>query len=972
MSPNNGKAEIAAGVGGGVYGYANPRDMDGDGDIDDRDRQQTAAAYGMGGLITVGTSRGLLSKAPINAGRHPVQSTFGGVKAKTADLKLQRIAQDMEKAGASRDQIWKETGWFKGNDGKWRFEIDDSGSKMLPPIDYRNTKGWKAKKGTGRDKGRWIVYDQHGRGVGNTSIENDPTPQDAIDVVSRNFRIFGTGNQLGNQLGHPELYKAYPDLAKIQTRIGRSPTEEGFHESYANSPWLEGITASAPDDAGVRSVLLHEAGGHGVQAREGFATGGSPDVSMIDDVEAIGNAYNNTGRPWNELDGNMQDNILRNAAMDRYRRLAGEVEARNVQTRRDFTPEERRARPPWTTQDVPDEQQIVRYGSGQANSIFGGGRKPPSAHDVPAKLGDQKPTANELRISQTINSLRARNIGDAAVSEHLATFGINIAPDRIEHFARMTKAQPSHAMSPDRVDDFVAKGRELRELRALQFSDDEIAKRLGIGSAPKALREQLFDSYERAYRSEESFTEIPATSQKAIAAEAKRLPPPTQASFGGSPGKPGGKGPPAVGPKGPPRKPRPVESRREAPRGSKPFSDPRLSPGENKTAEMVFNGYSYDEIADEMMTSVDVVKRQAMLAQRKLGDDVKLPRPGMGRRPPGTTKREAINEMFAGGLDNVTIAERAGVPIGTVRTYRSYWKQGSGAPVANVNGASYNPPAMPERPFEADYPQKDWPDGVPTDAQGRLVLDMEGRPLDQNSVVVGRTKAPGVGPKSEADQTLRDRIAVIQTLKQAGSSLERVPRSADQTSGSWSPNFDANGRFTGRGSARITDDLDRPIAGLDDQEVITLSHELAHSIDFRAKPARNVGGFNKREWGIDHRNPDKMPPASASKIESQLQRVYRDLNNPIDGEVKIRTPRDHGYDAVDADRELWAEAIRAYMWDPNYIKTVAPDVAFMIRHHVNRNSSLRKTIQFNSAPIVGIGGLGLAGAVAASGQNDQR
>jgi hypothetical protein len=34
---------------------------------------------------------------------------------------------------------------------------------------------------------------------------------------------------------------------------------------------------------------------------------------------------------------------------------------------------------------------------------------------------------------------------------------------------------------------------------------------------------------------------------------------------------------------------------------------------------------------------------------------------------------------------------------------------------------------------------------------------------------------------------------------------------------------------------QIADDLDRPIVGLNDQEVITLSHELAHSIDFKAK-----------------------------------------------------------------------------------------------------------------------------------------
>jgi len=414
-------------------------------------------------------------------------------------------------------------------------------------------------------------------------------------------------------------------------------------------------------------------------------------------------------------------------------------------------------------------------------------------------------------------------------------------------------------------------------------------------------------------------------------------------------------------------KPKPVEARRPAPRGNKPFSDPRLSPGENKTAEMILNGYSYEEIADEMMTTVQVVGVQATKAQKKLGADVLLPRPGRGKRTPGSTKLDAAFELFDSGVLNAQIAERLGMPIANVRNYRSRWKEQGRAPVASVEGAMYNPPAMPERPFEADYPRSAWPDGPPVDAQGRLTQDMDRKPLAQNSVIIGRNKAPGYGQGSEADRPLRDRIAVIQTLKQTGSSIERVPRSTNKTSGGWAPHFDTNGRFTGRGSAQIVDDLDRPIAGLDDQEVIVLSHELAHSIDFKASPARNVGGFNDRKWGIEHNTP-QMPPELKAEYQSQLERIYSDLNNPVDGEVTIRSPKDHGYDAIDADRELWAEAIRAYMYDPTYIKTVAPDVAFMIRDHVNRNSSLRKTISFNAIPtIVGVGGLGL-GAMALSGQ----
>jgi hypothetical protein len=56
------------------------------------------------------------------------------------------------------------------------------------------------------------------------------------------------------------------------------------------------------------------------------------------------------------------------AAFKAYRRTAGETEARNVQTRMDMTAAERRAKAPWTTQDVPDDQQIVRFG-GKDNNV---------------------------------------------------------------------------------------------------------------------------------------------------------------------------------------------------------------------------------------------------------------------------------------------------------------------------------------------------------------------------------------------------------------------------------------------------------------------------------------------------------------------------------------------------------------------------------------------------------------------------
>lgn len=52
--------------------------------------------------------------------------------------------------------------------------------------------------------------------------------------------------------------------------------------------------------------------------------------------------------------------ITRKSAYDQYHRVAGEVEARNVEYRRKMTAEQRRKTPPWDTQDVYDHLQLLR------------------------------------------------------------------------------------------------------------------------------------------------------------------------------------------------------------------------------------------------------------------------------------------------------------------------------------------------------------------------------------------------------------------------------------------------------------------------------------------------------------------------------------------------------------------------------------------------------------------------------------
>lgn len=57
--------------------------------------------------------------------------SVGGIKAKTADVGRLADAERMEQGGADSETVRRETGWYRGYDGKWRFEIDDSKMRFI-------------------------------------------------------------------------------------------------------------------------------------------------------------------------------------------------------------------------------------------------------------------------------------------------------------------------------------------------------------------------------------------------------------------------------------------------------------------------------------------------------------------------------------------------------------------------------------------------------------------------------------------------------------------------------------------------------------------------------------------------------------------------------------------------------------------------------------------------------------------------
>jgi hypothetical protein len=313
---------------------------------------------------------------PIDGGKKPPpkgpptkpinKMTFGGINAKTADKQALSRAQQMEGQGASREDIWNATGWFKGKDGKWRFEIDDSGFKGRVSSVLRG-------KGELKD----FFHDADAGGA-YPEIAKAPTKRSAE---------FGGGydHEGGGRIefsGNPATRSSGRSVAAHE-RQHAIQHAEGFSEG--GSPSLSPYKFQDPADQAKWDTLASEArsimrevdiGELSWRAKNAARVRAEPDIPESVRRHHLANEPGANLRAYldryNELRAELDAMMPRAlSGEETYIRLAGEVEARNVQKRLNFSPEKRRRIPPWKTEDVSRDQQIVRFGSGRSDSRGG-------------------------------------------------------------------------------------------------------------------------------------------------------------------------------------------------------------------------------------------------------------------------------------------------------------------------------------------------------------------------------------------------------------------------------------------------------------------------------------------------------------------------------------------------------------------------------------------------------------------------
>ena len=310
---------------------------------------------------------------------------FGGPQAENADTLALGKAKEMEQSGTDGETIRRQTGWFKGADGKWRFEISDKEAEILPSALEHFAKYLAAKYESS------YAYRESEELRQNPTKYKPEVQKELIKIYENNLKkanqeMFELGDELrlGDVLKHDKLFKAYPYLRDVKITVSDMDAS-GSYYPYHNEIVLDADMFDArkhkynkayPQEkrtAEIKKVLMHEIQ-HAIQEKEGFAKGGNPeqfadrtrqaeikrDLTKLKEREQAGEDVSEE-----IAQAEFELNSIKEGQTDKYLHLAGEMEARNTERRANLSEQERQDTPPQDTQDYKDSDAIVVFGGTQ-------------------------------------------------------------------------------------------------------------------------------------------------------------------------------------------------------------------------------------------------------------------------------------------------------------------------------------------------------------------------------------------------------------------------------------------------------------------------------------------------------------------------------------------------------------------------------------------------------------------------------
>ena len=359
---------------------------------------------------------------------HDVRFSFAGESALNADNKMLQKAKEMYDDFERSEDIRKETGWHRGTDGKWRFEIDDSRMKVFTDGDAL------FRKAHPEYVRLQDLYEKFWKGDISDAEQKELTDLNETwgsEKARLHTRLLRGNAHLADIIQHDVLFENYPQLAEVTVKIGDLDGLNGASGAYV----VNGSEIRIDEDlfkdeyrtAKRDGTLVHEIQ-HAIQDIEEFAKGANldtlsvaadrteakattasyryeaasdnlldaleeagyfdkygddVDITSEDELARIKNEYKGSDskieklvdefeeqrKQYDEVNGKSRD--LRNmSAKDFYKYAAGEVEARDSANRLNYDSEERRVNRPDIDSPTVLVEDYTRYSLPDEESIM--------------------------------------------------------------------------------------------------------------------------------------------------------------------------------------------------------------------------------------------------------------------------------------------------------------------------------------------------------------------------------------------------------------------------------------------------------------------------------------------------------------------------------------------------------------------------------------------------------------------------
>ncbi len=210
-------------------------------------------------------------------GSNGKQHLLGGETSVVANNKTLAEARRMNLKGEPQSEIFKKTGWYKGIDKRWRYEIPDDNARFVRKGDLvfkKDHPDYARYRELLDIQNRYILEMEGGRELTEAEKkEYEKLKNIWSNTFTQNGKVTpdaGTQDRLEAYFDHPELYEAYPQLKDLRIVFKKDISEYGSYDRKNKTITIR----DGMDNSFTLYTLLHEVQ-HAVQDIEGFARGSS-------------------------------------------------------------------------------------------------------------------------------------------------------------------------------------------------------------------------------------------------------------------------------------------------------------------------------------------------------------------------------------------------------------------------------------------------------------------------------------------------------------------------------------------------------------------------------------------------------------------------------------------------------------------------------------------------------------------------